>query len=201
MKEKILNLFAYDSSLSFSEIKKKLKVRSNLLAYWLKQLLRKKILEKNNKEYILANEAEYLVPYLSQSKSALPVVLIQIGNSSSCFLYKRTKRPYKDLLSLPGGRILIGESLKSASERIMKTKFSILLNDINLKSIHFEHVKRADKTIYTFILFLVTAKAEKEIILTPIQKNKKKIIQSDFKLIVSNHRSKEKINILYSKYK
>lgn len=184
MEEEILNLFAYDSNLTFTEIKNKLKIRSNLLSYWLNQLLKKQIIQRNNNSYSLTESSEYLIPYLSKNKSILPVILIQIGNSS-CFLHKRIKRPYKGLLSLPGGRILLGESLKSASERIMKNKFNIEIKETKLKSISLEHIKKKNKIIHTFILILVTSKSKSPIYLTDINKNKRLIIPSDYHLIIS----------------
>ena len=185
MKDEILNLFAYESNLIFTDIKKKLKIRSNLLSYWLNQLIKKAIIEKHNNSYSLSESSEHLIPYLSKNKSILPVILIQISNSSSCFLFKRTKRPYKSFFSLPGGRILVGESLKSASERIMKTKFNIEIKQTKIRSISLEHVKKKNKIIYSFILILVTAKPLSEITLTNINKNKKLIIPSDYKIIKS----------------
>src|SRR3989344_2109558 len=119
MQGKILDLFVYNDKLKFNEIEKNLKIRSNKLAYHLKKLLKKKILVKEGNYYILSETSEYLIPYISEKKSILPAILIHIGNKKQAFLYKRNKRPYKDLLSMPGGRFLVGETIQQATKRIM----------------------------------------------------------------------------------
>ena len=76
MEEKILNLFLYQHKLKFNEIEKQLPERSNKLAYHLKKLITKGILEKQGDNYQLTKTSEHLIPYLSNKKSILPVVLI-----------------------------------------------------------------------------------------------------------------------------
>ena len=124
MENEIITLFAHEANLTFNAIKKKLKMRSNKLAYWLKKLSRQGVLTKSKQGYMLNESAEHLIPYLSATKSALPVLLVHIGDKKKAFLYRRTKRPYKGLLGLPGGRLLIGESPQEAAHRIMKNKFN-----------------------------------------------------------------------------
>jgi len=136
MQNEIIHLFASEQRITFTQIKNKLNVRSNNLSYWLNQLIKKRIMEKANNFYQLSESSEYLIPYLSSSKSALPVVLIHIGNKKMAFLIKRTKRQYKGLLSLPGGRILVGESPEQAAQRIMKTKFNLLISSPRVNLSH-----------------------------------------------------------------
>jgi len=192
MESKILNLFLYNHKLKFSEIEKSLKIRSNKLSYHLKNLIKKKILIKKQDYYELAEDFEYIIPYISKKEAILPVVLIKIGDNKKCFLYQRDKRPYKSLLSLPGGRILIGESIAKTTKRIMYEKFSIKAELKKINSISIEHVKKKDKIIHSFLLILVQAAAKDQIKLINIIKNKRKIIPSDYKLIKSKP---EKINI------
>ena len=97
-----------------------MKARSNKLDYHLKKLITKNILEKDKEFYKLTENSEYIIPYTSDKNSILPVVLILIGDKKKAFLYKRKKRPYQEFLSLPGGRILLGESIKDSVKRIMK---------------------------------------------------------------------------------
>ncbi len=201
IESKILDLFLYNNSLKFNEIEKSLKIHSNKLSYHLKNLIKKNILEKQNQTYSVSEDSEYLIPYLSNKKAILPVVLICIGNKSSCFLYQRTKRPYKNKLSLPGGRILIGESIKKAVLRIMKEKFNINTNFKKINSISIEHIKKpkSNKIIHSFLLIFVSAVTKNKIQLTNPNKNRSKIISSDYKLIKDNLNKKIKINIIYSK--
>lgn len=185
MKETIINLFAYDEKLTFNAIKHKVGLRSNKLTYWLKKLKMEGILTKENKHYLLAESAEYLVPYLSQNKSTLPVVMIHIGNKKQAFLYERTKRPYKGLLGLPAGRLLIGESPVEAAQRIMHTKHNLVIKKIALKEILLEHVKKKKKTIHSFLLMVMTADTEETRTLTDITKKKQRIIPSDYTIITN----------------
>jgi len=200
MESKILHLFAYDSELSFSQIKSKLKVRSNLLAYWLSKLVRKQILVKIDAKYSLAETSEHLVPYLSENKSTLPVILVFIGDKKHAFLYKREKRPYKNKLSLPGGRLLIGESIGEAAKRIMKIKFGISINKPQIKSLNLEHIKRNKKIIYSFLLIVVSAQAVEKLTLIDMKKEKQNVIKSDFNIIKSLNENNIKINEVMSRY-
>jgi len=197
MERKILDLFLFSNKLKFNEIEKLVKIRSNKLAYHIKNLIGKSILKKEGEYYSLSDASEYLIPYLSEKKAPLPVVLIMIGDKKKCFLYIREKRPYAGKLSLPGGRLILGESIEQATSRIMKEKFNVDSKLKQINSVSLEQVKKNGKIIHSFILFFVSASA-KNIPLIEIDKNKKQIISSDFKLIKSNP-EKIRINTIYSK--
>ena len=125
MEKKILSLFLYKHKLKFNEIEKQLKIRSNKLTYHLKKLIKQKVLEKQEGYYKLSETSENLIPYITSKQSVLPVILVAIEKNKKIFLYKREKRPYKNKLSLPGGRILLGETISKTTKRIMKEKFNI----------------------------------------------------------------------------
>jgi len=197
----ILKLFQYSEKMKFSDIEKALKVRSNKLAYHLKNLTKKGILSREGNYYKLSESSEYSVPYLSEKESFLPVVLILIGDTKKVFLHKRNKRPYKNMLSLPGGRILLGESLELASKRIMKEKFNIDIKFKKLNSISFEQVKKSNKIIHSFILFLVSVMTKNKIEFSNVIENKSKIIPSDYKLITEDFNKETKIQTIFSKTK
>jgi ADP-ribose pyrophosphatase YjhB (NUDIX family) len=188
----ILELFQYNQKLKFSDIEKALKVRSNKLSYHLKNLTKKGLLVKEDNYYSLSNASEYIIPYLSEKNSSLPVLLIYIGNKNNAYLYKRNKRPFKDMLSLPGGRILLGESLNQAAERLMK-KDNIKAKLKQVHSISLEHVKSKNNIVHSFLLIFVSAETKTPIKLTNLKKNKSKIITSDYKLIKED--LNKKINI------
>lgn len=191
MEKKILSLFLYNNKLKFSKIEKNLKVRSNKLAYHLRRLVDKGILIKNEEEYELSEAVEHLIPYLSDKNAVLPVVLVHIGNKGRAFLYKREKRPFKGLLSLPGGRLLVGESIEDATRRIMKEKFNLSVKFKKINSISLEHVKKSGKTLHSFLLIFVSAEAKGKIEFKKV--NKKDTIASDYKLI--KNKLESKINI------
>jgi len=198
MEKNILELFLFNHKLKFSEIEKQLKIRSNKLSYHLKNLVKKGILEKQEETYQLSKTSEHLIPYLSDKKSPLPVLLVHIGNKKQSFLYKRQKRPFKDKLSLPGGRILLNESITQGVKRIMKEKFNINAKLKKINSISLEHVGTKNK-IHSFFLILTTATTKDNITLTNIEKNKAKIISSDYKLLKNNLDKELKINVFNTK--
>ncbi|MBU4069871.1 MAG: NUDIX domain-containing protein [Nanoarchaeota archaeon] len=196
MKNKILSVFLYNNKLRFNEIEKLLKIRSNKLAYHLKKLEQKEILIKNKDYYQLSEIVESLIPYLSAKNSILPVILISIKKNKNIFLYKRQKRPFKDKLSLPGGRMLEKESIKKAVKRIMKEKLNINAEFIKINSISLEHVKKQDRTIHSFLLILTSAKTKDKLKYIDINKYKKEIINSDYNLLKNDLNKEIKIKTL-----
>ena len=198
MESKILQLFAFNNRLKFNEIEDLLKIRSNKLAYYIIKLVNKNVLIKKDNNYSLAENSEYLIPYLSEKNYVLPVILIHLGNKENVFLYKRNKRPYKDYLSLPGGRILIGESFENAVSRLMKEKFNLNCEFKKINSVSLEHVRKNNKVIHSFFLIFVSAKTKDEIKLMDIRKNKSKIIKSDYYLLKNKLDSKAKLDTISS---
>lgn len=182
--EKILNLFLYNNRLKFNEIEKSTKIRSNKLTYHLKKLIQKGVIIKEKDFYRLSETSEHIIPYLSEKKSILPVILIAIEKDKKIFMYKRYKRPYNEKLSLPGGRILLGETIPKATERIMKEKFNITCKFKKINSISLEHVKNKNKRIiHSFLLIFVTATTRDIINYVDVKENTMEIIPSDYKLI------------------
>jgi len=192
MEQKILSTFLYNHKLKFNEIEKLLHTKSNKLSYHLKKLENKGVLNKEEDFYRLSETSESVIPYLTEKQSILPVILIAIKKANKFFLYKRNKRPYKDLLSLPGGRILSGETIQQATKRIMK-KFKINCSFKKINSVSLEQVRKNDKIIHSFLLILITATTKDKINYTDTIKNKDKIISSDYKLIKNNLNKKIKI--------
>lgn len=185
IEKNILELFTLNEKLKFSEIEETIKIRSNKLAYHIKQLVKKGILEKKQELYCLSETAENIIPYLSNKNSPLVVVLIRIGDNKVCFLHKRLKRPFKDKLSLPGGRLLVNETIPEAVKRIMKDKHNINAKFKKANSINFEVVKRKGKRVHSFMLILAEATTKDKIEMKKISEYKKEIIRSDYQLITS----------------
>lgn len=201
MEKQIIFLFSTNKKLKFNEIEKLLHVRSNKLDYHLKKLIKKKIIEKdNNGYYQLTDYSEYLIPYISEKNAILPVVLIKIGNKNRIFLYKRKKRPYKELFSLPGGRILVGENIHNAVKRIMKEKHNLDARLEKINSISIEHLKKRGKTINSFLLIFTTAtvNTKEKLNLIDIEEYRKNIIKSDYNLIKRDNKKKIEITTINS---
>ncbi len=195
MQEKILQAFLYNHRLKFNEIEKQTNIRSNKLAYHIKNLEKKGILVKEKDFYKLSDTAESLIPYLSKKKHALTVILIHIGDKKQSFLYERKKRPFKDKLSLPGGRMLLKEDISKATQRLCK-KFGINAKLKKIHSVSVEHVKKSGKIIQTDLIVFVSASTKDKIKLTDIEKNKSRIISSDYKLLKSDLNKEINIRVL-----
>lgn len=199
MEEKILEAFLYNNKLKFSEIEGLTKERSNKLSYHLKNLEQKRVLEKQGEFYKLSETAETLIPFLTKKKAVLPVILIALTKEKQIFLHLRKKRPFKDKLSLPGGRIVLGEKINQATERILKEKFNLSAKFKKINSISLEHVRKNNKTIYSFLLIFVTAKTKDKIQYFNPEKNKSNIISSDYRLIKNNLKKEIKIEDIFTK--
>ena len=183
MEQKIISQFLYNHKLKFNEIEKLSKIRSNKLSYHIKKLKEKGILVMENDFYKLSETAENLIPYLSKKKNILSIILIHIGNGKNVFLYKREKRPFKNKLSLPGGRIILGETIEDSVKRIMKEKYNIEAKLQKIHSISMEHIKNSKNIIQSDLIIFVTATTNNLIELIDIEKNKSKIISSDYELV------------------
>ncbi|MDD5700312.1 MAG: hypothetical protein PHH00_03970 [Candidatus Nanoarchaeia archaeon] len=201
MEEKILQLFTRSHKLKFSDIEKSLSIRSNKLNYHLQNLIKKGIINKTDSKYHLTETSENLIPYLSAKKSPLPIILIHLGTNRSAFLYQRAKRPYKDFLSLPGGRMLLGESLQESVKRIMKEKCNMNAKLSKIHSLSIEHIKKSNKIIHSFILFFVSAKPLSKITLTDLKKSKRKIIKSDYLLLKNDLKKEIRVSSIISSIK
>lgn len=199
MKNKILSLFTYNKKLKFNEIEKDIGERSNKLAYHVKGLVNSGIISKTNDDYSLSQDSETLIPYLSDKKEVIPVILVHIGTKNKAFLYERDKRPFKGFLSLPGGRLIVGESISESVRRIMKEKHNIDAKLSKVNSISLEHVKKDEKIIHSFLLIYVSAKTKDKIDFVDINKNKFKIITSDYRLMNNKSNLKVKIDTIFTK--
>ncbi|MBI4116646.1 NUDIX domain-containing protein [Candidatus Pacearchaeota archaeon] len=199
MEKAILKLFLNNHRMKFSDIEKFLKIRSNKLAYHIKSLIKKGMLEKNENFYKLPDSKEYLIPYLTNKKSVLPVILIAIKNSDGIFLVERNKRPFKGKFGLPGGRIILGETVPKATERIMKKKFGAECKFKKINSISMEFVKNGERTIHSFLLIFVTAETKEKIKCIDFEKNRSRIISSDYYLIKNDIGRKIRLNNLITK--
>ena len=190
MQKSILEAFLYNHKLKFNEIEKLVKERSNKLAYHIKSLIKKGVIEKDGEYYRLSETSETIIPFLSDKKPVLAVLLIALEKNKKIFLYKRDKRPFRGKFSLPGGRMIVGESIPQSTKRLMK-KFNINCTFKKINSISLEHVKRKDKTLHSFLLIFVTASTKEDI--KYISPNKSETISSDYNLIKNN--LDKKINI------
>jgi len=186
MEDAVLKAFLYNNRLRFAEIEKLVGERSNKLSYHIKNLVKKSVLEKEDEFYKLTDKSLELIPYLSDKRSALAVILVAIKkNNNQVYLIKRKKRPFFGKLSLPGGRIEIAESIPDATKRIAK-KFGVNVSFEKVCSVSHEHVTKGERIVHSFLLVFVLAKSDDDIEYVNVRENKRNIIDSDYKLITAD---------------
>lgn len=159
--DKIFREFIYAQKLRFNEIEKRTGIRSNELAYYLKRLVNTKILTKEGEHYFLTPESEKDIPFFRDgiTRFQLAIILVRVFNEDGkVLLIKRAKRPYKDLWSLPGGCMLLGESISDAVKRVVKEKTFLEVQPEGLYAISHDLTIKEDEPIHGFILLLVKAK-------------------------------------------
>ena len=157
-RKKIFHVFLYSEKLRFSELLRKTKISSNLLAYFLKKMAKEGLLAKENETYSLSSDGEKLIPFFVPDQeriSPLVVLLFFCVRGKEIFLVSREKRPYKGLWSLPSGRLLISESLEQATSRILKEKYNLSAKMSGVSAVLYERVRDADNAKHGFVFFVV----------------------------------------------
>lgn len=151
--------FVQSPALRFSELRRGTGLRSNMLAYVLNRLVRKGVLNKNGDLYELTREAVKSIPYYhdEDALSPLPVVLIRCVHQGKILLLRRNKRPYEGRWSLPGGRMLLGESVSDAAWRILRHKTFVDANIGKVRAVCNERVFDEEGPKYGFLMLVVDA--------------------------------------------
>jgi len=195
-RKEIFKLFLEKNRLRFSEIEKKLEIRSNMVSYHIEQMVKEGLLEKDQGLYQLTANAEKFIPIFSlivgQEISPLPAVLVAAVNKEKILLIKRNKRPYRDYWAMVGGKMLLEETFKDTSLRLIKNKAGITGEYLSVNSVMQEHVRQDNAIKHSFILFFVKIKSEEtdlcksdsgELSWFDIEKLPEKIVPSDRWLI------------------
>jgi len=160
-RKKIFQQFLYAERLRFSALLSKTKIKSNLLAYFLKKMVSEGLLEKENEQYKLSEKAEKMIPFFvpdSERISPLVVILVALVHEGKVLLIKRHERPYKGLWGILSGRLLIQESIEEAASRIISEKAYTKCEYCGVKSVVYERVSEGNKAKHGFVFFLVEAK-------------------------------------------
>jgi ADP-ribose pyrophosphatase YjhB (NUDIX family) len=205
-REQIFQMFLHEDRLRFSDIEKQIKIRSNMIAYHLQQMVKEGLLKKERLEYQLTKKGEKYIPIFSHitgsELSPLPIALIATMHKSKILLIKRNKRPYKNYWSMIGGKMLFDEDYKKASIRLVKNRSSLEAKFASINAILHEMVE--DEGIkHSFILFFTKVNVDTEnfkvsnhgeLKFFDIKKlDKLKIIPSDYWLI--KHKLNSKITV------
>lgn len=156
-REQIFKLFLENDKLKFNKIEKALKIRSNMVSYHLEKMQEEELIEKKGFYYYLTKKAERYLPIIphiiGKELSPLPAVLVALVNNNKILLIKRRIRPYKDYWSLIGGKMLLEESFKESSKRLIKQKTGINAEFESINSVLHERVEEDEIIKHSFILF------------------------------------------------
>jgi len=191
----------------FVELKRILKLESNLLSYNLKLLIKENLIEKNNFYYSLTQKAKYLMPYFKNinelNSIPLPCVATIIKKDKKILIRKRKGEPGKGKEIFVGGKILLGESIFDACKRHTKEKTGIDIKDLKLICINNYFSKNKNNFLH-FIVFFVKAKpARKTKPINSEYKSPEKIkrkMYPDNKFIIKNMLNNRNVKIITSIY-
>lgn len=159
-REKILRLFLRASLLRFSIIVKELNWPSNLVAYFLKKMVKEGWLIRKRNGYTLSDQAEEQLPLLSnRSYPLVPLVVILVlaYRDDEILLTKRDERPFQGFWSLPSGRLLAAESIEEATHRIMLEKYGTQSEFKHASGIVFERLFAKNHLQHGFFFVVVKA--------------------------------------------
>lgn len=202
-REKIFKLFLKNRKLKFSDMEKEMGIRTNHLAYHLKQMQDDGVIIKDEESYILTDKAEQLMPFFNQMTGKevglLPVVLVAITNKGKICLLKREKRPYKGYWGLIGGKPKINESIEEAALREAEEETGLKCKFNRINAIVHERVSEQGAIKHGFLLMLASVEPKSEKIVESDEGsvswfeiktlNKKEIIPSDY-IMINDYLSK-----------
>ncbi|MBS3148502.1 NUDIX domain-containing protein [Candidatus Woesearchaeota archaeon] len=178
----LVGVFASKRAVSFKELGDCLNLRSNALAYHVRNLVESGVLVKEEAGYSLGESSEPLLPYGS-ALSKLPVVVLALKNEKGEFgLLLRRKRPFDGFFAMPGAKILIDESIESAAKRIAKEEAGLDLDNAVTCAVVDEHILSGGKAKNSWLMFLVSSNVKKKGTLEWFSKEQLKsgkVIQSD----------------------
>jgi ADP-ribose pyrophosphatase YjhB (NUDIX family) len=160
-RSEIFKLFLENNRLKFNEIEKCLKIRSNMVSYHLTSMVKEGLLIKKGDYYLLTEHAEKYIPLFSDifgmDINPLPIVLVAVvnKNNKNILLIKRNKRPYKDYLSMIGGKLLLHEDIQEAAVRLVKEKTDLVSEFVSVNNVLHERVEGAGIVKHSFVLMFV----------------------------------------------
>lgn len=157
-RHKIYELFVKQKRLRFSEIKKTLNTRSNILSYHLNSMVKSGLLEKDEDDYILTIEGEKKIPFFTQfspqTHGAIPIVIAGIVKGKEILLLRRSKRPYMGYWGMPGGALMMNETIEENAVKIAKKETNLDCEFQKISAVVHERIVENKKVKHAFILFL-----------------------------------------------
>lgn len=162
LKHQIYDLFTKSQRLRFSEIRKTLNVESNILSYHLKEMVKDGLIEKDEDDYVLSVQGERKIPFFTQFSSqvhgAIPVVIVAIIKGKNILLLRRNKRPYQGYWGMPGGALIMSETIEENAISRAKKETNLDCEFDKISAVVHERVVEKGSFKHAFVLFLVAVK-------------------------------------------
>lgn len=156
-REEIFKLFIKRSKLKFSDIEKKVKIRSNHLNYHIERMVEENILEKADGFYNLTKNAEKMIPFFAhvtgKEQGPLTIITAAIINRGKICLLKRAKRPYQGYWGLIGGKLKLEESIKESALRESKEETGLNCKFEKVAAVLHERVRDSGIIKHAFTIF------------------------------------------------
>lgn len=162
-RNKVFELFSKNLSLRFNEIEKLSGVRSNKLAYHLKNLVNNGLIAKSEDCYVLTRKgetaAERIAHFTGKEVGHMVVVIVAIVKDNKILLVRREKRPFRGYWGMIGGKTKFDESIPEAVKREVdeETGVKIDIDSVKVRSVMLERTKTNQGISHGNILILTEA--------------------------------------------
>ena len=140
IEQEIFQKLIYNSKLSYNELWDKKSYPSSKLNYYLKQLVERKLVEKNLEgKYSLTKQGnQHIAEFNAQKgkKQQIPIActfVLCVNSENKVLLQRRKKQPYLGILNIPGGKIQYGETSYDAGIRELYEESKYRAKNLHLR--------------------------------------------------------------------
>jgi ADP-ribose pyrophosphatase YjhB (NUDIX family)/predicted transcriptional regulator len=165
-RKRIFEVFLKNQNLRFNELEKEVGIRSNELAYYLEQLKKEGIIEKQGEYYKLTKNAKKTIPFfpimMGERTGQLAIVMVAVLKDDKILLVERDKEPFKGYWALIGGKISVNESIEQASLRHVKKEFGLDVNFDCVNSVTQVRLREEVEIKYGFVKILTSVITKNE---------------------------------------
>ncbi|MFA7707611.1 MAG: NUDIX domain-containing protein [Candidatus Pacearchaeota archaeon] len=145
-------------SKKFVELKRILKLESNLLSYNLNILIKEGLVEKTGVYYLLNDSCKHLMPYIRSDNNLIPLTCVAtiVMSKGKILIRKKDLEPEKGKSIFIGGKVGFGEDIFDAVRRHVREKVNIEIKNLRTICIN-NYVSKNNLTNSHFIVFFVIA--------------------------------------------
>ena len=189
----------------FVELKKIMKLDSNLLSYNLNILIKEKLVSKEGFYYSLTEKVKPLMPYVHNFNDAslipLPCIAVVVMKDDKILIRKKSREPGKGKSIFIGGKMHLGEDILESARRHVREKVGIKIKNLKFLCVN-NYVSKKDSVSNHFVVFFVRA-SPIGIPKDAVWKNPNRIsgeMFPDNNFVIKNMLNNKKIKIISSIY-